>query len=55
MVFSGFRFAREAAERGLPVVAVNLGATRADALLTEKFPLTCEIALEALALEVRAQ
>jgi NAD-dependent deacetylase sirtuin 4 len=31
-VFSGFRFARRAAERGVPMAIVNLGPTRADAL-----------------------
>lgn len=31
-VFSGFRFARGAAERGLPIAIVNLGPTRADPL-----------------------
>jgi NAD-dependent SIR2 family protein deacetylase len=31
-VYSGFRFVRGAAERGLPVAIVNLGATRADDL-----------------------
>lgn len=36
MVWSGFRFIREAAQRGLPVLAVNQGRTRADDLLTCK-------------------
>jgi NAD-dependent protein deacetylase/lipoamidase sirtuin 4 len=31
-VYSGFRFVRAAAERGLPVAIVNLGETRGDAL-----------------------
>jgi NAD-dependent deacetylase sirtuin 4 len=31
-VYSGFRFARRAAERGLPIAVVNLGPTRADDL-----------------------
>src|SRR5205823_729729 len=31
-VFSGFRFACRAAERGLPIAIVNLGETRADPL-----------------------
>ena len=34
MVFSGLRFARAAAEQGLPIAAVNLGNGRADALYT---------------------
>jgi NAD-dependent SIR2 family protein deacetylase len=32
MVFSGFRFARAAARRGVPIAVVNLGKTRADEL-----------------------
>ena len=35
-VMSGFRFARHAYKRGIPVVIVNLGATRADDLATYK-------------------
>jgi NAD-dependent SIR2 family protein deacetylase len=31
-VYSGFRFARRASERGLPIALVNLGPTRADQL-----------------------
>ncbi len=31
-VFSGYRFARRAAERGIPIAIVNLGPTRADEL-----------------------
>jgi len=36
MVFSGFRFAREAARRGQPIACLNLGRTRADELYTLK-------------------
>lgn len=36
MVFSGYRFARAAAERGLPLALVNLGRTRADGEATLK-------------------
>lgn len=36
MVFSGYRFARAAAELGTPIAAVNLGRTRADELLALK-------------------
>ncbi|WP_163558983.1 NAD-dependent protein deacetylase [Halomonas sp. NO4] len=36
MVFSGFRFAREAARRGTPIACVNQGRTRADALYALK-------------------
>jgi len=45
MVYSGFRFAREAAARGLPIAAINLGRTRADDLLTLKVEQACETAL----------
>lgn len=36
MVYSGFRFVQAAAQRGLPVVAINWGRTRADGLLQFK-------------------
>ena len=36
MVFSGFRFARQMAQTGRPVAAVNLGKTRADDLIDLK-------------------
>lgn len=36
MVFSGYRFAREAARRNVPVLIVNRGKTRADELATLK-------------------
>jgi NAD-dependent SIR2 family protein deacetylase len=49
MVFSGFRFAREAARLGQPVLAVNLGKTRADDLLSSKLGTDCAVALPALA------
>ncbi len=41
MVYSGFRYARLAAERGLPVVALNMGRTRADDLLSHKIEAPC--------------
>lgn len=41
MVWSGFRFARRAAERGIPVAALNLGRTRADHLLSLKIDSYC--------------
>ncbi|HUV21166.1 MAG TPA: NAD-dependent protein deacetylase [Gammaproteobacteria bacterium] len=50
MVYSGFRFIREAAERGVPIAAINRGKTRADELLTHKFELDCTQAL-AMALQ----
>ena len=45
MVYSGFRFAERAASLGKPVAAVNLGRTRADALLAFKAEEPCESAL----------
>jgi NAD-dependent SIR2 family protein deacetylase len=48
MVYSGFRFARAAARRGIPIAAVNLGRTRADDLLALKVEDRCETALSFL-------
>lgn len=45
MVYSGFRFVDAAARAGLPVAAVNLGRTRADALLSLKVEQPCAQAL----------
>ncbi|HEX7237223.1 MAG TPA: NAD-dependent protein deacetylase [Gammaproteobacteria bacterium] len=45
MVFSGYRFARAAAQAGKPIAAVNLGRTRADDLLTLKIVERCAHAL----------
>ncbi|MGJ4940756.1 NAD-dependent protein deacetylase [Bradyrhizobium sp. HKCCYLS1011] len=45
MVYSGFRFAQAAAQRGIPIAAINLGRTRADELLTLKVEAPCESAL----------
>jgi NAD-dependent SIR2 family protein deacetylase len=36
MVYSGFRFCRQAAQLGKPMAAINLGRTRADDLLNLK-------------------
>lgn len=47
-VFSGFRFVRAAATLGLPIIAVNLGRTRADALLTYKITEPCDRTLTRL-------
>lgn len=41
MVWSGFRFVREAARRGLSIAAVNRGVTRADDLLDVKLDADC--------------
>jgi NAD-dependent SIR2 family protein deacetylase len=47
MVYSGFRFVREAARLGLPIAAVNRGITRADDLLDLKLEQDCGAALDA--------
>jgi NAD-dependent SIR2 family protein deacetylase len=48
MVYSGFRFVREAALARIPIAAINLGRTRADELLTLKIEDRCEAALSFL-------
>jgi NAD-dependent SIR2 family protein deacetylase len=48
MVFSGFRFAREAARLGKPIAAINLGRTRADEMLDLKVAAPCHEALDRL-------
>jgi len=45
MVFSGYRFAREAAAVGIPIATVNLGRTRADDLISLKVAQSCTTAL----------
>ena len=45
MVFSGYRFAREAAAAGKPIATVNLGRTRADDLVSLKIRRPCSEAL----------
>jgi NAD-dependent SIR2 family protein deacetylase len=52
MVYSGYRFAQAAADTGRPVMAVNIGRTRADHLLAHKIELPCAQALSALELSV---
>ncbi|GAA5236224.1 NAD-dependent protein deacetylase [Verticiella sediminum] len=48
MVYSGFRFARKAAERGQAIAILNRGRTRADALATLKLDAAVAPALTAL-------
>lgn len=45
MIYSGYRFVQAAHAAGLPIAAVNLGHTRADALLTLKVARPCAEAL----------
>ena len=46
MVYSGFRFAQHAHRIGKPLVAINRGVTRADALLSAKIDTDCCDALK---------
>lgn len=48
MVFSGFRFCRDAAAANLPMLAVNLGRTRADPLLEQRLAVPCGALFERL-------
>lgn len=52
-VYSGFRFVRRAADRGVPIAIVNLGPTRADDLANIKVELPTAFALPALASALR--
>lgn len=47
MVFSGFRFARQAREQRKPIAIVNQGRTRADEIATLKVDADCATALRA--------
>ena len=55
MVYSGYRFVEEAVADGRPVAAVNLGRTRADALLALKVEWEVGAALQGLLRPVGAQ
>lgn len=48
-VFSGFRFVKQASARGVPVVVLNQGATRADTLAALKVDVECGAVLSRLA------
>lgn len=49
MVFSGYRFCRAAHVARKPIAAINIGRTRADAMLSVKVEADCGEVLEALA------
>lgn len=49
MAFSAFRLCRRVVEQGNPLVAINLGKTRADDLLSLKIAASCEALLPELA------
>lgn len=53
MVYSGFRFCKEAQRLGLPISAINLGRTRADDMLELKVMETCTAALPRLIEKLR--
>lgn len=53
-VFSGYRFVRHAAARGIPVAIVNRGPTRGDDLATVKIDAGCSPILTLLADELVA-
>jgi NAD-dependent SIR2 family protein deacetylase len=53
-VFSGYRFVRHAAARGIPVAIVNRGPTRGDELATVKVQAGCSELLTLLAEELAA-
>jgi len=55
MVFSGFRFARDAADLGKPVAIVNRGRTRADELATLKCSGDCGELLQGALAELQRQ
>ena len=48
MAFSSYRLVRRAHQKKLPIASLNLGVTRADDLLDQKFVGDCEDVLEAL-------
>jgi len=48
MVFSGYRFVREAAKYNMPIAAINIGKTRADELFTLKYESPCSGILDRL-------
>lgn len=48
MVYSSFRFCRRAHERGIPILAINQGVTRADAMLALKVEEDCTVVLPEL-------
>lgn len=52
MVFSGYRFCMWAASAGTPIAAINIGLTRADALLSLKVEAPCGDALAEVAARI---
>jgi hypothetical protein len=54
-VFSGYRFVRHAAAKGIPVAILNRGPTRGDDLATVKVDAGCSPMLTLLAEELTAR
>lgn len=54
MVYSGFRFARQAEQAGQPIVIVNQGRTRADGLAARRFSTDCGRLLQDTAAQLAA-
>lgn len=54
MVYSGYRFCEWAVRAGKPIAAINLGRTRADALLALKIVQPCSAALTSLVERLQA-
>ena len=54
MVYSGFRFARQAEQAGQPIVIVNQGKTRADELAAHRFSTDCGRLLQDTAAQLAA-
>lgn len=55
VVWSGYRLTRLAAERGVPIAAVNNGLTRADGMLEFKLEGDCDVVLEQAVLAFRTR
>jgi len=55
MVYSGFRFCRQAHALGLPIALLNKGTTRADELATIKLQADCAVALGQAVNELQAE
>ncbi|WP_354685408.1 NAD-dependent protein deacetylase [Cupriavidus necator] len=55
MVYSGYRFCVWAGQMGKPVAALNLGTTRADAMLALKVEASCGPALQTLVSQLEAR
>ena len=54
MVYSGFRFCREAQKHGLPIILINNGKTRADEIATLKIDGDCGERLNKLAQHINS-